>query len=215
MIIKRFKEPVEHIIIQDVFPENINKQFINESIKIKDKFEDSTVSNNNIIDKKIRTNKVAYLDSIYENNRLESNILTNISSLLADKKINAYLKTMSYPLSIFRLTNTHETQLSRYGNQEEKYDWHTDETNDSSRTITLVYYFNKEPKKYKGGDLILTDSPIFLTELDKKASRKKITPKNNMAVLFPSTTGHRVTKTTSPEDFELGRFSINCWIGFR
>tara|TARA_R110002124_G_scaffold90286_2_gene230429 strand:- start:607 stop:849 length:243 start_codon:yes stop_codon:yes gene_type:complete len=78
----------------------------------------------------------------------------------------------------------------------------------------MVYYFNEEPKKYKGGKLVLTDSPIIKGEtVDINAKTLSIDPENNMAVIFPSGIPHMVEPTTSSNVFSEGRLSVNIWIG--
>jgi len=68
------------------------------------------------------------------------------------------LSSSQIPLNEFNQTNVHETQVSRYGDSSQKYDWHCDSDN-KKRIITIVYYFHKEPKKYKGGEIELSRSP--------------------------------------------------------
>ena len=94
------------------------------------------------------------------------------------------------------------------------YDWHCD-SDDRKRIITAVYYFHKEPKKYKGGEIELSKSPSAFGKIvdDNKDNVITIPPENNMMVIFAGNVSHRVKATESPKKFDLGRFSVNCWIG--
>jgi Rps23 Pro-64 3,4-dihydroxylase Tpa1-like proline 4-hydroxylase len=51
--------------------------------------------------------------------------------------------------------------------------------------------------------------------VDNNAELITIEPENNMAVIFGSRIPHTVLPTTSPKEFNRGRFSVNCWIGIK
>jgi len=220
MQVEVFFDPVFHIVITDLFDNETNRKILDETLLLKHKFEEAeigTVENQNKVNKDIRNNLVAYYDVLFQNNREESILLRSLNKLFIDGVFSTLINTSQYPLSDFRLTNYHETQVSRYGNTGDKYDWHNDQIHSNeSRKITMVYYFNTEPKKYSGGELQLTNSPIFENNiLDKNTSIKTIEPKNNMLVIFASNITHRVMPLKSTNDFKDGRFSVNCWVGKR
>lgn len=213
MDIEIYFEPKFHIIIRDFLNKDINKSLLAEAIINKDKFVPSeTFGGPNTA---MRSNKVAFYDNIYSGRRSESQLLSSIDDFINSSLPGQMLSSSPYPLNLFNKTNHHETQLSRYGNSEQ-YLWHIDKLgSNDSRLVTMVYYFNKEPKKFKGGKLEITNSPIFQGKLlMKNAEVKTIDIENNMLIIFGSTTAHRVTTTEiSSEEFEDGRFSSNCWIG--
>ena len=109
--------------------------------------------------------------------------------------------------SLISQVNSSETQLSRYGKCE-FYGIHKDNSIEipQTRILTLVYYVNKEPAKFEGGDLI-----IYNEKLDENL---RIKPKHNRAILFESKTKHAVDTVKLNGDFADGRFSVNCWLGF-
>ena len=116
----------------------------------------------------------------------------------------------------FQHSNFHETQVSRYGNDGQLYNYHIDAFANNSREITMVYYFNTDPKEFTGGEITLTRSPISNGKLmDESQETITITPENNMIVIFGSKIAHSVKPTKSPKDFSKGRFSVNIWIGRR
>ena len=208
-------EPVFHIIIRDVFTKKENRQILEESLSLEDKFVDSFVGADNCkeIRKDFRSNKSAFYDDIYNNKREESILLRKIDYVLSYKKISEILGSSEYPFIDFQNTNTHESQVSRYGD-DQHYKWHVDAVQGNRRKITFVYYFHDTPKKFSGGDLQITNSPIYDGELMVKSDYiKTIEPANNTMVIFSSNKAHRVLPTKSPKTFKDGRFSVNVWVG--
>lgn len=212
MDIEVFFDPVFHIVINNMFEPEVNKKIMDEILSNENEFKGATLASG--IVEKYRNNTVAYYDMIYNKNRYDSELLKAIDSSFINPLITDMLASSPYPISEFPLTNYHETQVSRYGDDNQRYIWHIDRLGNSQRQLTLVYYANIEPKKYSGGELQLTNSPIYedKTVIDKPEV-KTITPKNNMGIIFGATTAHMVLPTKSSDKFEDGRFSVNCWIG--
>ena len=207
-------EPVFLLVIEDFFSDEINKSILNEVISNKKHFKDATVSSQNIKKEKFRNNKSAEYDIIYNQRRNDSVLLRALSDFFMQGATHDLLSSCEYPINMFNNTNFDETQVSRYGDSGQKYDWHVD-TYGINRQITLCYYFHKEPKKYKGGEIEFCKSPIYKGKLidNNRDNIITITPKNNMAVIFSGYVAHRVKNTISPKKFNDGRFSVNCWIG--
>lgn len=98
-----------------------------------------------------------------------------------------------------------EIQLTSH-NDSEYYKWHTDNStpHTAARTLTFVYYFYGQPKKFSGGELI-----IYRPDAEPAV----IIPANDSIVFFPSRTRHEVkTVSCSSGEFEDGRFTLNGWI---
>jgi Rps23 Pro-64 3,4-dihydroxylase Tpa1-like proline 4-hydroxylase len=209
-----FRNPVPHLVIYDFFTKSQNELILLEALKHEKKFNTSTISKG--IDKEYRNNKVAYYDELYDKKRDDSALLSCLDlKFKDDDEFKDILASSPFTLCDFSVCNFHETQVSRYGN-DEKYKWHVDRIDNMRRHITLVYYFFKEPKRFKGGKLGLTNSPAYDAKLiDDEPRIKTIEPINNMAVVFSSTALHNVTPTLSFKDFESGRFSANIWIGYK
>ena len=85
MDIDVFFEPVFHIVIKNIFTSSQNLSILKEAIKNKHKFEDAVIGKG--IDKKFRSNKVAYYDLIYNNNRNLSKLLSQIDKTYKNTKI--------------------------------------------------------------------------------------------------------------------------------
>ena len=84
--------------------------------------------------------------------------------------------------------------------------WHKDKAPgaEEGRMITFVYYFNFEPKRFTGGELVIYpdgSKPVMLQ------------PENNTLVLFDPLLLHEVKPVSSPgEIFENSRFTLTGWI---
>lgn len=214
------RDPVYAIIFDDFFDDDINKDIIKEAIKNQKQFRYGTVGFNDNkprSDPKYRTNIVAFYDDMYGEKREDSILLKNIDITLKSDEMRQILSSSKFPINMYSLTNTHETQVSRYGD-EQFYKWHLDNSSgNTSRLITLVYYFNNEPVKFEGGELSLTNSPSFHDKLiDKNPNILDIEPKNNRAIVFASNIQHSVKPVKNKSyEFEDGRFSVNCWIGIK
>jgi len=210
-------EPVPLIIIRDIFTKKENKEIFAEAVKNKKMFVEASiggVSEGKKTD--FRNNKVAFYDSLYNNDRSKSKLLSKLDVLFSTPEFIEPIGSSSYPINKFSQSNYHETQVSRYGDEGQLYKYHIDAFDNNKRQVTMVYYFNEEPKKYKGGEILFTKSPIYKGQpMDKREKPLIITPENNMAVIFGAKTAHMVRDTKSPKTFSKGRFSMNCWIGIK
>lgn len=215
MKINVIADPVFALEIEDFFDKNTNKQILNEAMRLKSSFQDAVIGKG--LDKNFRSNIVAYYDEIFATDRTKSVLLSQLDNRFrSDKLLREVLASCPYSICDFLMTNYHETQISRYGNNGEKYDWHIDRFDNLARHITLVYWFCENEDRITGGDLGLTNSPIYDGKpIDEQAEIKKIKFKNNKAIIFSSAVPHCVFPTKSPKQFRQGRFSVNCWIGFR
>ena len=204
-------DPVQLIIIRDIFTKKENAEIFTEAIKNKNNFKLAVTTGNK---ENFRSNISSDYDILYIKDRIKSKLLTLIDRTFKNEKFTEVLSSFVFPINSLDVTNYHETEVSRYGDQGQQYKYHTDYN--GNRLITLVYYFHKEPKKYKGGEIQFTRSPISNGKiLDKNETPINITPENNMMVIFGSKVAHTVLPTTSPKTFDNGRFSVNIWIGVR
>jgi hypothetical protein len=94
--------------------------------------------------------------------------------------------------------SNHDTILVNYYKNKGYYKSHTDHS-----LFTALSFHYKEPKKFSGGDLILTDFDL------------KIKIKNNMLLIFPGVYKHEATEIIM-DDKDLnqgfGRYSIATFI---
>ena len=106
-----------------------------------------------------------------------------------------------------------ELQLTAY-NDGEYYRTHADrdEAGLVRRQLTFVYYFNRTPKAFDGGDLLLYDGDAAAGLFSEKHFAR-VTPDDNRLILFPSSAQHEVSMVRCPSRaYENSRFTLNGWI---
>jgi len=81
------------------------------------------------------------------------------------------------------------------------------------RQFTYVYYFNREPKAFSGGELRIYDDTIRNGKLAATDSFQVVQPKHNSIVFFQAAVMHEVMPVKMPSgDFRDSRFTVNGWI---
>jgi len=92
---------------------------------------------------------------------------------------------------------------------------HTDAGVDATykRQYTYVYYFNREPRGFSGGDLRVFDDVIRNGKLVATDSYQTIEPRHNTMVFFQAAVMHEVMPVRVPSrEFRDSRFTVNGWI---
>ncbi|HYC63957.1 MAG TPA: 2OG-Fe(II) oxygenase [Reyranellaceae bacterium] len=106
-----------------------------------------------------------------------------------------------------------ELQLTAY-NDGEYYKTHADrdEAGLVKRQLTFVYYFNRTPKAFEGGDLLLYDGDAA-ANLFSQHHFTRVTPVDNRLIFFPSSAQHEVSMVRCPSRaYEDSRFTLNGWV---
>jgi len=216
------RKPVPYLLFPNLFTKTVSERILEEIISLEDIFEPSKTGEGSVIENPyIRTNIVLFMDKAYpKEKRFKSFFITVITKLFKkDTSFRDSLASSAYPINEFLNTNTHDIQVSRYGDDGQKFDWHLDRINKRNRILTLVYYFFKEPKEWTGGQIQFTDSPIVegkaVEPLIEGENLVTIQPTNNLGIVFGATTAHRVLPTQSPKEFNKGRFSASVWVGIK
>src|SRR5713101_913134 len=81
------------------------------------------------------------------------------------------------------------------------------------REITFVYFFHREPKAFRGGELRIYDSESHNGGYAAADSHKTIVPEQNQIVFFPSFQMHEVRPIDCPSRaFAESRFTLNGWL---
>ena len=81
------------------------------------------------------------------------------------------------------------------------------------RQFTYVYYFNREPKGFTGGELRIYDDMVRNGKLASTESFQVIEPRHNSIVFFQAAVGHEVMPVHVPsKQFRDARFTVNGWI---
>ncbi|MEZ2320796.1 MAG: 2OG-Fe(II) oxygenase [Microcoleus sp.] len=107
-----------------------------------------------------------------------------------------------------------EAQLTLH-NDNNYYKLHNDSGSPETATrfFTYVYYFNREPKAFTGGELQIYDSKIENNFYVAADSFKTVEPRNNSIVFFLSRYMHEVLPVSCPSKaFADSRFTINGWV---
>jgi SM-20-related protein len=79
----------------------------------------------------------------------------------------------------------------------------------STRVISAVYYFHRQPKAFSGGVLRLHS----LAASGAPGTFVDIEPEHDALAFFPSWYPHEVLPVSCPSGrFEDSRFAVNCWV---
>jgi 2OG-Fe(II) oxygenase superfamily len=92
--------------------------------------------------------------------------------------------------------------------------WHCDNAGETiaSREITFVYFFHREPKMFRGGELRIYDSRWDNGAYIPTQNYRAIVPQQNQVVLFASSLAHEITPVECPSRaFPDSRFTVNGW----
>ena len=107
-----------------------------------------------------------------------------------------------------------EAQLTMH-NDNNYYKLHNDSgsPDTASRFFTYVYYFNREPKAFSGGELQIYDSKVENNFYVADETFRTVEPRNNSIVFFLSRYMHEVLRVSCPSKaFADSRFTINGWV---
>jgi SM-20-related protein len=84
---------------------------------------------------------------------------------------------------------------------------------DATRKLTYVYYFNREPKGFTGGELRVYDDEFNNGKFSSTDTFQLVEPRNNSIVFFNAAIMHEVTAVQVPSrDFGDSRFTVNGWV---
>ena len=109
---------------------------------------------------------------------------------------------------------TIECQLTAHG-EGDYFKRHNDNGSPETagRTLTYVYYFNREPKRFTGGHLRLYETVVENGFYTGGPTSRDIEPLCNSMILFPSYCHHEVTPVKCPSgEFGDRRFTVNGWV---
>ena len=81
------------------------------------------------------------------------------------------------------------------------------------RYLTYVYYFNRQPKAFSGGELRVYDDVLRNGKLARGETFQVIEPLHNRLVLFWARSMHEVMPVRMPSGaFGDARFTVNGWV---
>ncbi|MBD2447845.1 2OG-Fe(II) oxygenase [Nostoc sp. FACHB-152] len=187
-----------YVQIDNFFSPNEYEKLIKYVLANKSNFVSTNTSTN---DKNYRRSMVLY--SFPEFAEL---IVNKVQQIMPD--VMSKLGMSPFPLSQI------ESQLTSH-NDGNYYKIHNDNgsPDTATRELTYVYYFNREPKRFSGGELLIYDSKVENNFYVKAESFKTIEPRNNSIVFFLSRYMHEVLPVRCPSKaFADSRFTINGWV---
>lgn len=92
---------------------------------------------------------------------------------------------------------------------------HNDAGNDkvARRHLTYVYYFNRQPKAFAGGELRIYDDVLRNDKLARADTWHEIEPRHNRIVFFWARAMHEVMPVRiASRAFGDARFTVNGWV---
>ncbi len=200
--------PCKYVKLDNFLPAEVNQAILQHAIAHQDKFIPSrSYSQNNTEAESLKFRRSLRLDLAY---------FEEYGSLLKERiaavapQIFVELGIENFDIQIFEME-----MIASYDGC--YFTPHTDNSYPQTafRQVSCVYYFHKEPKPYRGGELRIYDTqrqkphpPILHGAYDE------VIPANNSIVFFPSSCIHEILPVFSPSQaFDDSRFTINTWLG--
>jgi len=198
------RDPCPCIIIDDFFSKEENQKILAEGIYNKPLFLKTS---------KYKNTRLCYTD-IHELSE-ESALLTALWEAVEKEEFIQVLLTFQPPFSYITHFKWREVHVANYHVKDPNAEWHFDYVLDGPmQQITILYWFFKEPRQFKGGSMRLTRSPLlFGRPLYQTDDALNVELKNNRAVIFPSNQGHYHEHLKNNVSFEDGKFSAIVRMG--
>jgi len=203
MKIKYFKKPVQHFIIEDWMPEDINKQILADLDLLIPFMEVGVVGKDGkpVVVPEYKNNTNLWMFSFYRTHPEFGDLDKFIEMSIWTDQMKQEFKNTGDALFQSAVYSHYSTMLLSKYEEGGLYQCHRDD----ATTFTVNYMLATEPLKFEGGDFVLG---TWEEEVDAKV----IPFKNNQVVIFPSRVNHRVTPVTNftgePKD---ARFTIQYW----
>jgi Rps23 Pro-64 3,4-dihydroxylase Tpa1-like proline 4-hydroxylase len=107
-----------------------------------------------------------------------------------------------------------EAQITA-SNDGDFFRFHSDNGSDrvAARHLTFVYFFQREPRRFEGGELLIYDARLEGDNYASEGSYQTIIPQQNQIVFFPCELLHEITPVKCPSgQFADSRFTLNGWL---
>jgi Rps23 Pro-64 3,4-dihydroxylase Tpa1-like proline 4-hydroxylase len=131
------------------------------------------------------------------------------------ERIKSVLPQALHKLGMEDFTITRfEAQITA-SNDGDFFRFHSDNGSDrvSSRYLTFVYFFHREPKQFEGGELRIHDARLKNGAYVSDGTYRTIVPRQNQIVFFPCQLLHEITPVKCPSGhFADSRFTLNGWL---
>jgi len=116
-------------------------------------------------------------------------------------------------MEAFDITDV-EAQVTA-SNDGDFFHFHCDNASErvSSRHLTFVYFFHREPRQFEGGELRIHDARLEDGQYVSQGAYQTIVPRQNQIVFFPCELMHEITAVECPsQHFADSRFTMNGWL---
>jgi Rps23 Pro-64 3,4-dihydroxylase Tpa1-like proline 4-hydroxylase len=133
-------------------------------------------------------------------------VLQRIKAVLPDVLQNLGMEEFSITDVEAQITASNDGDFFRF---------HSDNTNErvASRYLTFVYFFQREPRQFEGGELRIHDARLEDGVYVSEGSYQTIVPQQNQIVFFPCELLHEITPVKCPSRlFADSRFTLNGWL---
>ncbi len=133
---------------------------------------------------------------------------------LIGSRVRHLLPKVAAALGLPHPTGRIDVQLTAHQNGQ-YYKLHNDNGGEalSGRAMSFVYYFNRAPKAFSGGQLRLHDRQVQNARLQCAGTFKDIEPLDNTLVFFNASDLHEVLPVVSESTaFADSRFTLNGWV---
>lgn len=130
-------------------------------------------------------------------------------------RIKAVLPEVLKTLGMDEFTISGEEVQITASNDGDFFHFHSDNGNEgvTSRSLTFVYFFHREPRQFEGGELRIHDARLEGEQYVSEGSYQTIMPQQNQIVFFPCELLHEITPVTCPSgQFADSRFTLNGWL---
>jgi Rps23 Pro-64 3,4-dihydroxylase Tpa1-like proline 4-hydroxylase len=107
-----------------------------------------------------------------------------------------------------------EVQITA-SNDGDFFHFHSDNSSErvANRNLTFVYFFQREPQQFEGGELRIHDAHLEGGTYVSDGSYQTIVPQQNQIVFFPCELLHEITPVKcSSGRFADSRFTVNGWL---
>jgi Rps23 Pro-64 3,4-dihydroxylase Tpa1-like proline 4-hydroxylase len=195
--------PAQCVILEEFLPPQELENLIQDTLRHESEFHLSEVVSPGV--------NGGAIDFEHRRSRVLLDIGTHGAALAATVKacLPRLLPRLGYGLfPISRL----ETQITA-SNDGDFFRWHNDNAHEevASRELTFVYFFHREPRKFRGGELRIYDSR-WQDGYVPTENYRNIVPRQNQLVVFPSCLAHEITLVDCPSRaFADSRFTVNGW----
>lgn len=90
---------------------------------------------------------------------------------------------------------------------------HRDGDETTSRVLSFVYFFHKEPRRFSGGELRIFDNDAVDGQPRPFDRSQMLSPRQDLIVMFPSINEHELLPVRVPSgNFADSRFTVNGWV---